>query len=439
MKTKQTALILMFFMYISMCITGCGTLFWTKSSLADILPPRPVENVKQEVLPTNESSIEKQPASETHVTTLELPKKTAVDYTGDAVARFIPVTSDIVNSIQSAGAKLEDLRFYLSKPLSITIIERNNAPRKFEVNDTGTLIVSREQNALPRRVDFSTSVYGTMRNNDNGASLFIIDFTVDGNDIPLRFVKNSQGLYDLFSAEVQTRPYSIRSDDGVPQLCIFAELNEHMEVRAIFDSAQNDNRRVASFQPNYGNIGNIGPSVEKVNFGSPSPSGQFSGRPSIYIDGTGSVNKRDVTNYVTRRNPSVDRAVLSRLIDTYFDEAGVEGINHDIAIAQMLYATDFLRNRMATRNYGGLSTNGLRWNGRFDDMRTGVRAHIQHLKGYASTSRPRGQIVDPRYQILVDLGYRGRVRTFDQLCRRWSENPAYGNSINRILNGLYDY
>jgi hypothetical protein len=412
-------------MGFALVFSGCGTFFYSKSNSVKIISPIPEE--KKEYLPP----IPIMPPPLPPPPPPPLPPENA---------RFIPITWDIVNSIQSAGAKLENLRFYLSKPLSITIIEQNNAPRKFEVDDNGTLIVSREQNALPRRVDFSTSVFGTMRNNDNGASLFIIDFTVDGNDIPLRFVKNSQGLYDLFSAEVQTRPYSIRSDDGVPQLCIFAELNEHLEVRAIFDSAQNDNSRVANSQSDRGNIG---PSVEKINAGN--SQGQFSGRPSRRIDDTESrVNRTGIINYV-KQNRSVNsatEATLRSLIDIYFDEAQIEGVNPDIAIAQMLYATNYLRNRMTTHNYAGFSINGarlngVRWDGSFRDMREGVRAHIQHLKGYTSRALLNKPLVDPRYNILAEMGYLGQKNTFDQVFRVWSQNSNYGNAINRILDDLY--
>ena len=420
MNLKHTALILLFFMCLTAFFTGCGTLTEATQSAA--------KSAASAADSAASAAAAAKSAADTAETVASLSKP-APQSSARTDARFIPITWDIVSGIQNAGLELKDLRYYLSNPFAMTIAVQKDTPTKMEINNEGNVVTGGGQDITTRREEFTIADVGALRTIEASSQTLVINF----KSTPLIFRRNSQGRYDLSSAEIDAIACDFDYEDRLPQLCVFAELNERLDVLVELGGNQ---RRTNVQQPRARDSGG-GQPIQSVSVNN--PAGQSSGRPSIYIDGTGSVNKRDVTNYVTRRNPSVDRAVLSRLIDTYFDEAGVEGINHDIAIAQMLYATDFLRNRMATRNYGGLSTNGLRWNGRFDDMRTGVRAHIQHLKGYASTSRPRGQIVDPRYQILVDLGYRGRVRTFDQLCRRWSENPAYGNSINRILNGLYDY
>ena len=390
MKTKHTVLILAFFMCFATVFTGCKNVPPEQPILPPPLPP------PQPTAPSN--------------------------------ARFIPITWDIVNDIENHGLNLRDLPLYPSKPFSITIIERNNAPRTMEIT-RGVLRINREQSALPRRINFSTSNAGTLRNNEESSGIFIVDFRVEGNNIPLRFKKNSHGLFDLISAEVETRPYDILSDDGVPQLCIFAELNEHLEVRAFFPD--DSRRRTAAEQPVYRDSGR---SHETFNSIGSHPSRNIAGQPCL--------NRNGAIAYVIRQNPSVNRAALSSLIDTYIEEAQIERVNHDIAVAQMLYMTDFLRNHMATRNYAGFiidgsRLNGVRWDGSFPDMRTGVKAHIQHLKGYASHVRP-NPCVDPRYHVLVDMGYLGQMKTFDQVFRAWSpNNPDYGNRINRILNGLY--
>jgi hypothetical protein len=103
----------------------------------------------------------------------------------------------------------------------------------------------------------------------------------------------------------------------------------------------------------------------------------------------------------------------------------------------MLHWTNNLKNRerVDTRNYGGLSRIG-NWNGRFPGMTEGVQAHIQHLKGYAN-ERPRHDIVDPRYQLAVDRGFRGMK--FEDLYSRWmGDRPyrEYERSIEAILVGI---
>ena len=113
-------------------------------------------------------------------------------------------------------------------------------------------------------------------------------------------------------------------------------------------------------------------------------------------------------------------------------------VNHEIAIAQMWYATRELSNNvlLGNCNYAGLKAVG---RGTFNNSDTGVRAHIQHLKGYASTVRPKNKIVDPRYEILVTNGYLGRGTTLGELSKWWSPNKDYAAEIIKILNTLYQY
>jgi len=108
--------------------------------------------------------------------------------------------------------------------------------------------------------------------------------------------------------------------------------------------------------------------------------------------------------------------------------------------------TNILGNRtfVDSNNFAGLSRTDV-WDGTFpqnpdfrnDGMREGVRAHIQHLRAYASTTVNRQQIVSPRIHLLSNV--RGRVTTFDQLYERWSSNPSYKTNIEALLTGLYNF
>ena len=127
-----------------------------------------------------------------------------------------------------------------------------------------------------------------------------------------------------------------------------------------------------------------------------------------------------------------DRDIFS----TYIQEAALEDINLNIAIAQMLLATNFLRNgqRMDIHNYAGLS--GLS----FNDRQTGIRAHIQHLKGYASTEAPITAIVNPRYNILRQMGILGTITTRQQLYSTWAPlSRDYRTRMENILSDLEQF
>jgi hypothetical protein len=417
MNFKHTALILLFFMCLTAFFTGCGSV------------PTPGENNKQDEIPIPDSP-PITPPKPVDIERIEPPSKPATVITGDA--RIIPVTSEIINAIQNSGMNLKDLNlnYYLSEPFSLLRPERNNIPERFESKEGNLVRVVPEQREQNPSIVFNTTDAGTLRTIESEALVIVFQ------NIPLRFRRNSQGRYVLSSAEIESRTLPLQPGERLPHLCIRAELNDTLEVRTVADLTPAGSQRSTNVQQ---------PAYRDTSGQSYQQNISYHASPSRQIMARGSVTPEGVAAYLRSLNRPVDGARLRNLINTYIYEAGIEGVNHDIAIAQMLYATDFLRNqRMATHNYAGFIINGSRlngrpWNGRFDDMRTGVRAHIQHLKGYASRERPSGTLVDPRYHILVNLGYLGNVRAFDLLCRRWSENPEYGNRINRILDDLWHF
>ena len=158
------------------------------------------------------------------------------------------------------------------------------------------------------------------------------------------------------------------------------------------------------------------------------------------IEGPGALEKANIVSYIMTKNSAISSREVETIIDTYIREAQRENINHDIAIAQMCYATSHLMNqqRLSAHNYAGFdAVNGVPV--RYANMGEGVRAHIQHLKGYASRQRPQGEIVDKRYQILIDNRIQGTVKTIDALFDKWAPgySRSYGNVINNILDDLY--
>jgi hypothetical protein len=64
-----------------------------------------------------------------------------------------------------------------------------------------------------------------------------------------------------------------------------------------------------------------------------------------------------------------------------------------------------------------------------------VRAHVQHLKGYASEEPLNRELVDPRYRWIKY----GSAATIHELTGRWASDREYGNKISAILERLYRY
>lgn len=122
----------------------------------------------------------------------------------------------------------------------------------------------------------------------------------------------------------------------------------------------------------------------------------------------------------------------------YREEASTEGINYDIAFCQMCVETGFLRFgsdiRAEQNNFAGLGTiGGSTQAASFPSARIGVRAHIQHLKAYASLEPLVNEVVDPRFRFVT----RGIAPLIEQLSGRWSADLDYGTKISAMLKRLY--
>ncbi|HEY9696443.1 MAG TPA: N-acetylmuramoyl-L-alanine amidase [Trichocoleus sp.] len=132
-------------------------------------------------------------------------------------------------------------------------------------------------------------------------------------------------------------------------------------------------------------------------------------------------------------------AQFPELTKLYREEAAIEGVNHDIAFAQMCLETDFLQFlpdlKPEHNNFGGLgaiSSDGL---AHFSSARIGIRAQIQHLKAYATTEPLVQALVDPRFHCVR----RGIAPTVTLLSGRWSAAADYGDRILAIAKRLYEF
>ncbi|KAB7705992.1 N-acetylmuramoyl-L-alanine amidase [Bacillus aerolatus] len=112
------------------------------------------------------------------------------------------------------------------------------------------------------------------------------------------------------------------------------------------------------------------------------------------------------------------------------------GVRGDVAFAQAMHETDFLRFSGVVKpnqnNFCGLGTTGPDNPGAsFDTPREGVLAHIQHLFAYASTKTlpDKYPLVDPRFNLVT----RGSASTWVALNGKWAvPGTNYGQSILNI-------
>lgn len=85
-----------------------------------------------------------------------------------------------------------------------------------------------------------------------------------------------------------------------------------------------------------------------------------------------------------------------------YEEAKAEGVKAEVVFAQVCKETGFLRFGGDVEpeqcNFAGIgATGGGAQGASFDDVRTGIRAQVQHLKAYASDEALNNECVDPRF------------------------------------------
>jgi hypothetical protein len=159
-----------------------------------------------------------------------------------------------------------------------------------------------------------------------------------------------------------------------------------------------------------------------------------------YIMGKGLVSVRLMADFLLSSNSRADRGFTEALAGLYAKEADVEGVNHDVAFAQMCLETGFLAyGGLVTpdmNNFCGLGAIGPGQPGeRFPDSATGVRAHIQHLKAYATEEPLKQELVDPRYR-WVRYGSSPLIKG---LAGTWAADKNYAEKISGILERLYEF
>lgn len=96
---------------------------------------------------------------------------------------------------------------------------------------------------------------------------------------------------------------------------------------------------------------------------------------------------------------------IEQFAQIFYEEANAEGVKAEVAFTQCMKETGFLKyggdvlpNQY---NFAGIGATGGVHGAKFKNVRTGIRAQIQHLKAYASTSPLKNACVDPRFNLVT--------------------------------------
>lgn len=170
------------------------------------------------------------------------------------------------------------------------------------------------------------------------------------------------------------------------------------------------------------------------------------------IMGQGTVSAEEMADYFHESGKAYPAEQLAKggadSIETfcriYIEEAEAEGVRPEVAFAQTMKETGFLQYggdaSIEQFNFAGLGTTGGGVPGNsYPDVRTGVRAQIQHLKAYATTDALEQACVDERYDYVI----KGSAPYVEWLGKNenpkgqgWATAENYGPSIVEMIRTM---
>lgn len=150
---------------------------------------------------------------------------------------------------------------------------------------------------------------------------------------------------------------------------------------------------------------------------------------------------------------TTDAPDIKTFCQIYYDEATAEGVDPALAFTQAMKETGFLKFtgqvKIEQFNFAGMGVTDASTNGdSYQNVREGIRAHVQHLKAYAVKNPTfANPVVDKRYSSWFAANRSGTAPYIEWL--GISENPSgfgwatekgYGYSIlNDYMKQLYNY
>lgn len=134
---------------------------------------------------------------------------------------------------------------------------------------------------------------------------------------------------------------------------------------------------------------------------------------------------------------------IEQFAQIVYEEAQAEGVRAEVVFAQCMLETGFLKyggdvlpNQY---NFAGIGATGAVHGASFENVRVGVRAHVQHLKAYASLDGLTQQCVDPRFNLVA----RGCAQYVEWLGMKenpkgygWASAKNYGPNIVSMMNSI---
>lgn len=160
--------------------------------------------------------------------------------------------------------------------------------------------------------------------------------------------------------------------------------------------------------------------------------------PAKKVYSIGFLNELRLATFLNSHNPTIKFSEAKLLATNYIKYCKIEGINHDIAFAQMCLETGFLKFGgsvlLHQNNFCGLGAINSNCAGEsYKTQEIGIIAHVQHLKAYACKDDLKSKLVDNRFKYVE----RGSAETISDLTGKWAADSNYGEKIEKLLLKMY--
>lgn len=134
---------------------------------------------------------------------------------------------------------------------------------------------------------------------------------------------------------------------------------------------------------------------------------------------------------------------LEKFCDTVISESEKEGVRAEVIFAQICLETGYLQFggqvSASQCNFAGLgATDDGAAGATFSSVKVGIRAQVQHMKGYASKEELNEKCVDPRFVYLASR--RGSAAYVQDLGGgNWATDPNYASKLMTMIKAMKKY
>ena len=160
------------------------------------------------------------------------------------------------------------------------------------------------------------------------------------------------------------------------------------------------------------------------------------GSPRTTVDAMVRDFKSQGKSYLSQVYTAKGAPTIESFCKILYEEATAEGVRPAVLYAQVMLETGWLQFKGSSVkpeqcNFGGVgATDKDPKPATFADVRTGLRAQVQHLKAYGSTEALKNPCVDPRFHLVK----RGVAPYVADLAGRWASDKEYGIKLNKLID-----